>query len=698
MTGLFPEKDRHPQKGLWARLFHSISWVLMDTSPSRVPNNANNAKDALKAPSQHIPNFVAQCTHLFGFNRLSFYFNTTSLTLVFFSIIDYETSTFHHLSAWKLQYQRLVSQLNRAKGPEFQPDESFDSSSLSEPVETQIGATMGSSSSHSSCESPAKGIKPRTREANGLDLSFDSSSLPSDDVAAPSHSTSGLVFLHLDMDAFYANVLINRRYPHLKDFPVVVVPAKNTNNGTSEVASANYVARAFGIRARMFVSEARKLCDKLEVLQCDFNLFEDTSARMYEQILRYTHTVEAVSADEAYLDVTPWGWSRALELSRRLQNDVSRATHCPCSIGVGPNKLIARLSTNLAKPAGIIVTEPPQIAEFMKKWKITDLPGVGNGTASKLSERNLHTMEELISVPKLTLQSWLGEKTGNRLFQFARGVDDRSLKTEIDRKSVGTQISWGVRMVNQDQVNAFLTDLSAEVCKRLSEIAMIGSRVTLRILKKKNLEKEESMNERNGVVDARMGGYTQELASMVPKGESAKAFNPGNCIQLSRSGKLAFATGDAKVVSREILRLYKLIGIGPIELRGAGISIDDLEPVSNISKKNATIHSFFQPVAKKAIKDDSSNPNISSAPNDSLPAHNGIKRSYGEIKSPLIHPSPSAMPSIEPSTDKTTPTVVVPSGSSIDLEPPPKKVPLPPPTKASRKQPTITSMFFKMSK
>lgn len=597
----------------------------------------------------------------------------------------------------------MVSQLNRAKGPEFRPDDSVNSGSNSDPTDASSTglADFITSDSVTTLMSKKALAQASSKGSASNDKSVDSSSISSGDIAAPGselYQPQQTVYMHLDMDAFYANVMINRRHTTLKDSPVVVVPAKNTNNGTSEVASANYEARKHGIRARMFVSEARKRCPQLHVLQVDFALIEDTSARMYEQILRYTHNVEAVSADEAYLDVSPWGWVRALDLATRIQNDIARATHCPCSIGVGPNKLVARLSTNKAKPVGIILTPPEAAADFVKTFDCASLPSVGGSTSSKLAEKGVNTVGDLLSIDLMTLQSWFGEKTGRKLFEFSRAKDDRPLKSEQDRKSVGTQISWGVRMATQEQVAAFLTDMSAEVCKRLAEIQMIGSRITLRVLKKKDdVEVDEASKGR--VIDARMGGYSTDQAAAVPKGESAKAFNPGQCTQISKSNKIPLPTADAKAVAREIIRLYKLFGLIPSEFRGAGISIDDLQPESE-QPKNSTIHSFFKAGAKTSSATVATNP----APSLTPPSVSSAPSSTPS--SSLLLPI-SAPPAAQASQDtkKRPPTSITPKpalpASSSSAAPLPAKS-TSAPTKSSKpaakKQATITSMFSKQPK
>jgi len=707
------------------------------------PSNTSSAtKDAMKSPSQRIPNFVSQCTSVLSINRnshspspvatpipivldlslhcpgpLSDLLSSCTQSLFSLSPLllsvpitipkDYEASTFHHLSSWRLQYQRLVSQLNRSNGPEFQPWDDDSSSSSS-----------SSNSSHLNKKALLSTVLEEDTQGGGLDGSMfstdsDSHCLPPPHLGHPSlalqppstspniDSSSNQIILHLDMDAFYANVLIERRFPSLRAEPVIVVPTKNTHyNGTSEVSSANYVARSFGIRARMFMSEARKLCPKVHILACDFPLFEDASARMYQQILRYTHIVEAVSADEAYLDISPWGWAGASDLAARIQRDVFRATSCPCSLGIGPNKLIARLSTYRAKPAGIVLTTPQEAPHFVTTFSIDHLPGVGLGTASKLAQRGIHSIEQLIAMQKQTLQSWFGEKTGESLFLYARAIDPRPLKTEQDRKSVGTQISWGVRMGTEEQVKAFLGDLCAEVSKRLSEISMVGSRVTLRVLKKRQaVEADDAAADKmvkSVVVDARMGGCSQESESLVPKGESAKVFNPGECIQMSKSGKLSIASADAKAIGREILRLYKTFGMAPTDLRGAGISMDDLQPTSS-QTKHSTIHSFFKSKSKEKQESEEEDSSMVGMPVEANhDDENGEQQdSTGTTRKRQLHEviTQEEQLEVEAHLRRKPPPPPPPPQSSSSSSP---SYSVHAPGLASRspkKQPTITSMF-----
>lgn len=135
------------------------------------------------------------------------------------------------------------------------------------------------------------------------------------------------------------------------------------------------------------------------------------------------------SADEAYLDVTRWGWEKVDDFATRLKKDVETATGCPCSVGIGPNKLMARISTSMAKPSGIHICRLDQVPVLLASLRVSDLPGVGNATTQKLGQHDVNSIPELVVHPLKVIQSWVGEKLGIMLFNFSRGIDDRPVKT-----------------------------------------------------------------------------------------------------------------------------------------------------------------------------------------------------------------------------------------------------------------------------
>lgn len=388
-------------------------------------------------------------------------------------------------------------------------------------------------------------------------------------------------------DCFYVSV-ITRNKPELKNRPVIVCPSKNIL-GTSEVASASYEARQCGIRARMFVADARKLCPDLVVLPCDYALIEDASARVYEQILKYSVLIEPVSADEAYMDVSAWGWTRTQEFAARLRSDIQESTGCPCSVGVGPNKLLARLSTAYAKPLGVRITQMgPDTEEFLGHLHAHELPGVGRNLIAKLEQKTLKTVADVRAQSLQRLQLWFGDKQGLMLFDFARGRDDRPVQTQHKRKSVGTQISWGVRLFTLEDVKKFLNDVSLEVARRLKEINVKGGRISLRILKK--AESEENQEEDRQPIARAPAEPGHMLPPVVPP--KGKFMNPGSVQPISKSMKLVSATNDGIVIGAEAFKVFRGMNLLPTDVRGVGLSADLLEDCE-ASSTTRKIDSFF---------------------------------------------------------------------------------------------------------
>jgi nucleotidyltransferase/DNA polymerase involved in DNA repair len=143
-------------------------------------------------------------------------------------------------------------------------------------------------------------------------------------------------------------------------------------------------------------------------------------------ILRLKHSF---SADEAYLDVSRWGWDQVDSFAQRIKKDVETATGCPCSVGVGPNKLMARISTALAKPSGIHIARLADVPRILSQLRVADLPGVGNITAGKLAQFDVNSIDQLLLCSLKDIKHWVGEKNGLMLFNFARGLDNRPVKT-----------------------------------------------------------------------------------------------------------------------------------------------------------------------------------------------------------------------------------------------------------------------------
>jgi DNA polymerase IV (archaeal DinB-like DNA polymerase) len=254
------------------------------------------------------------------------------------------------------------------------------------------------------------------------------------------------IIVHVDMDAFYAAVE-ERRNPALRDLPVVVGADPKEGKGRGVVTTANYHARKFGIhsalpisRAWRFAEAARKRGEPATVfIQPNMPLYREVSDRVMQILQRYADAFEEASIDEAYLDVSSLeNFAAATERMTQLKAEIHEVEGLSCSIGIGPNKLIAKIASDRQKPDGMTVIEAENVAAFLNPLPVRVIPGIGPKSEYFLHEQNLRTVEDLRQVAEFTLVEWFG-KWGQRLFGKVRGIEDSPVSNEWTRKSLGEQ-------------------------------------------------------------------------------------------------------------------------------------------------------------------------------------------------------------------------------------------------------------------
>ena len=169
--------------------------------------------------------------------------------------------------------------------------------------------------------------------------------------------------IHIDMDAFYASVELKDR-PELKDLPVVI----SSHHPRAVIAAASYPARKFGLRSAMSMSQAKKLCPQVLVIEPNFEKYRAVSTQIHQIFQRYTHIIEPLSLDEAYLDVTEnlRNIPSATEVAMQIRNDIFQVTGLTASAGVAPNKFLAKIASDWHKPNGICVIKPSQVQNFIQ--------------------------------------------------------------------------------------------------------------------------------------------------------------------------------------------------------------------------------------------------------------------------------------------------------------------------------------------
>lgn len=276
------------------------------------------------------------------------------------------------------------------------------------------------------------------------------------------------IIVHVDMDAFYAAVEESLN-PALRDVPVAVGADPKEGKGRGVVTTANYMARKFGIRSALpisrawrFAEAARKRGEPATVfIQPNMSLYREISGRIMQILECYADAFEEASIDEAYLDVSSReNFAAATEQMMRLKAEIREREGLGCSIGIGPNKLIAKIASGHQKPDGLTVIPPGNVESFLDPLPIRVIPGIGPKSEHFLHERNIRTVAELRQVPETALTEWFG-RWGERLFEKARGIDDSVVSNEWTRKSLGEQETFDEDTRSQPIVTARL-DLMAE--------------------------------------------------------------------------------------------------------------------------------------------------------------------------------------------------------------------------------------------
>ena len=294
------------------------------------------------------------------------------------------------------------------------------------------------------------------------------------------------------MDAFFASVEVLRD-PSLKGKPVIV----GGDGARGVVAACTYEARAYGIHSAMPSVRAKRLCPHAVFLGGDFGRYTEVSRQLHAILDEFTPLVEGISLDEAFLDVTGagrlFGSGEAIghELRRRVRDELG----LPCSVGVAPVKMIAKLASEAAKPraelrkgrpviapgAGVFVIEPGNELDFLWPLPLRALWGVGPATEKRLSGLGARTVGDLARLPIEIVVSRVGEASGRHLHDLAWARDARPVVSEREAKSVGHEQTYATDLTDRDRLNVEVVRLADGVGARLAESGLAGRTVTLKI-------------------------------------------------------------------------------------------------------------------------------------------------------------------------------------------------------------------------
>ena len=287
--------------------------------------------------------------------------------------------------------------------------------------------------------------------------------------------------LHVDMDAFYASVE-QLDHPEYKSRPVIVGADPKAGKGRGVVAACSYEARRFGVRSALPISRAWKLCPDGVYVRPRMKRYVEVSGQVMDVFHRFTDLVEPLSIDEAFLDITG---SVALlgppvQIARSIKSDIRQKTGLTASVGLAPNKFLAKIASDIRKPDGFVVVEETEITAFLHDLPISRLWGVGPKTEARLHELGFGTIGDVAKAQRESLVRRLGS-LGEHLYQLSHGNDDRPVIPNWEPKSISSETTFEEDTNDRELLLATILELSDHVAQRLRKDDYRARKVTLKL-------------------------------------------------------------------------------------------------------------------------------------------------------------------------------------------------------------------------
>jgi DNA polymerase IV (DinB-like DNA polymerase) len=289
------------------------------------------------------------------------------------------------------------------------------------------------------------------------------------------------IILHVDMDYFFAQVE-ERENPELKNKPVIVGADPQEGRGRGIVNTANYIAREYGIRSGIPISRAYRLCKEGVFLQPNFALYEKVSERIMKILRKFAVKFEVAGIDEAYLDVTGKvkDFEEAARLAEKIKQEVYDKEKITCSIGVAPNKLVAKMASGRKKPFGLTVVKPEDVKKFLAPLDVDELYGVGPKSAAVLRQMNIKTVGDLAKADPKLLQKVFGV-IGPRMVAAANGIDDSPVVEYEEAKSIGREVTFNEDTNNREIILNAIDALSKDTHEQLTAEKLTFKTITVKV-------------------------------------------------------------------------------------------------------------------------------------------------------------------------------------------------------------------------
>ncbi|KUK70285.1 MAG: DNA polymerase IV [Methanocalculus sp. 52_23] len=289
------------------------------------------------------------------------------------------------------------------------------------------------------------------------------------------------VILHVDLDAFFPSVEV-REHPELRGKPVIVGADPKEGKGRGVVSSASYEARKVGVKSAMPISRAWKLCLDGVYLRPHFDLYVEASSSIMKILRSHADKFEQGGIDEAYLDVSSQvkDFEEARELARSIMQEVLDKEKLTCSIGVAPNKMLAKIGSDYKKPYGLTVIREVGAKEFLSPLKVRKIPGVGPKTEERLKDLNIENVSDLAAANPEFLTRIFGS-WGRRLHAYANGIDYSEVIEDYETKSVGREVTFERDLDDEGQILGILDELAEEVHQELIDNKLRFKTITVKV-------------------------------------------------------------------------------------------------------------------------------------------------------------------------------------------------------------------------
>ena len=279
------------------------------------------------------------------------------------------------------------------------------------------------------------------------------------------------VIFHIDLNAFYANaeIILN---PSLKGKPIAV----SGTTRRSVISTCSYEARAYGIHSAMPTQEALKLCKDLIIVSGHYEFYEDLSNKFIKIVNKYSNLVEKASIDECYVDVTDiiMTYKRPLDFAWQLQQEIYNEINIPCSIGVAPNKFLAKMASDMKKPMGITVLRLQEVPTKLWPLNIEKMRGVGKKTVPLLKELGINTIGDLANFKEKHLLIPIFKNNLEKILLRAHGKDDSEIIIDHEVKSISQSVTLLEDIVDYDEIKGVFMSLSRSLERRLKDEGKIG--------------------------------------------------------------------------------------------------------------------------------------------------------------------------------------------------------------------------------